>query len=178
MWDVKESVQLWFFSAQQAQKAIRIKMRKFMHRLGIHWQIELNKQSKVVTSGISTNSLLAFLGQCIYPEGDSFVQDRIKSVNNPTVGKEGFDPLFFCAPLKKKKKSFIYTMETFSYEQLSDRQMKPYIKMNASVYQNQNWIYITKCLPDSHLVLWTVKGEVNRGIWCLSWIDNTQTIPL
>lgn len=81
-----------------------------MHRLGIHWKIESNKQSKVVTSGISINSLLAFLGQCIYAEADSFVQDRIKSVNNPTVGKEGFDPLFFCVLLEEnKKKNHFFT---------------------------------------------------------------------
>lgn len=48
---------------------------------------------------------------------------------------------------------------------------------NETLHQNerncvpkQNWIYSTKCLPDSHLVVWAVKikGEVNRGIWCLS----------
>lgn len=94
------SFSILLIKAQRA--ASKIKRRKFMHRLDICWQIEINKQNKKGTLAIWINLLLAFLEQCTYPGGENFVPDRIKSVSNPTAGRDGFDPLFSCVHFKKK----------------------------------------------------------------------------
>jgi len=120
----------------KVQRAAREKRRKFMHRLGICQQRESSKQNKMVILGISFNSLLAFLGQCIYLGGDKFVQDRIKSANNATTGRDKFDPFFFCVHPKKKRK-ISTPCKTPLMKQLCDRQMKSCSKIKESVHQTK-----------------------------------------